>query len=96
MIISEIDIKVLSETGLSIQVSESLLTDVGICGTPPPKRSLREETHFSIRNCYDEIVQGALYHGEESSYGGLSSWTSLVVVAKIQLETLTSLNLNAI
>ena len=70
MIISEMDIKVLSETGLSIQVSDSLLTDVGICGTPPPKRSLREETHFSIRNCYDEIVQGALYHGEESSYGG--------------------------
>ena len=63
------DIKVLSETGLPIQISDSLLTDVGTCDPPPPKKSLRDEIHFSIRNCYDEIIKGALYHGEESSYG---------------------------
>ena len=37
MIISEMDIKVLSEIGLPIQISDSLLTDVGTCGPSPPK-----------------------------------------------------------
>ena len=41
MIISEMDIKVLSETGLPIQISDSFLTDVGTCVPPPPNKSFK-------------------------------------------------------
>ena len=90
------DIKVLSETGLPIQISDSLLTDVGTCGPPPPKKSLRDEIHFSIRNCYDEIIKGAYIMEKNHHMVVTSRWTSLMVVAKIQVETITRLNLNVI
>ncbi|KAI6646829.1 hypothetical protein LOD99_9158 [Oopsacas minuta] len=68
MLISEMEKDVGPEASLPSNIWDNLITDINSCESPPPKKSLREEIHDSIKNCNDEILSGALDYEKEISY----------------------------